>query len=48
MPKKSSKIFDIVIVMGGLGLTSYGTWMAWHPGGFIVSGVTLLAIGLFA
>lgn len=28
--------------IGGLGLVSYGTWLAYHPAGFIVAGAGLL------
>jgi hypothetical protein len=27
----------------GVGLVSYGAWLAWAPAGFIVAGVLLLA-----
>lgn len=29
--------------LGGLALISYGAWLAYHPAGFIVAGVGLLA-----
>jgi len=46
LPKKG--LIELAVVIAGLGLASYGTWLAWAPGGFIVPGAALVAIGLFA
>lgn len=29
--------------LAGLGLVSYGAWLAWRPAGFLVAGVLVLA-----
>ncbi|MQT03169.1 hypothetical protein FF041_24155 [Streptomyces jumonjinensis] len=29
--------------LAGLGLVSYGAWLAWRPAGFLTAGVLLLA-----
>lgn len=29
--------------LAGLGLVSYGAWLAWHPAGYLTAGVLLLA-----
>jgi hypothetical protein len=34
---------DCFVAVGGLGLLSYGSWLAWRPAGFIVPGALLVA-----
>jgi hypothetical protein len=34
------------IILLGIGLCSFGCWMAWRPGGFICLGIALAALGL--
>lgn len=29
--------------LAGLGLVSYGAWLAWQPAGFVMAGVLILA-----
>lgn len=35
------------MVIAGAGSLDYGLWLAWHPLGFIVGGLTLAAAGVF-
>jgi hypothetical protein len=35
---------DALMVSGGA-MLSYGVWMAWEPGGFMVGGLLILAVG---
>jgi hypothetical protein len=30
--------------LAGLGLLAFGCWLAWHPAGFIVAGLSLIVI----
>lgn len=32
--------------LSGIGLVSYGAWLAWHPAGFMVAGTLLIAVAL--
>jgi hypothetical protein len=36
-------LFRALPGIGGLALVSYGAWLAYHPAGFVVAGVVLLA-----
>lgn len=48
-PKRSWLLHlrDDVAMVSGLGLLTYGAWLAWSPAGFIVPGVLLLVAGVF-
>ena len=35
-------------ILGGVGLLSYGAWLAYAPAGFLVAGALLLGLGLKA
>lgn len=39
-------VFADVLVLVGAGLITYGTWLIFPPGGFLVLGVMTLALGL--
>ena len=39
-------LFDLFGLIG-VGLFSYGAWLAWQPAGFIVGGALLMAAALF-
>ncbi len=36
---------DVVLLLGFLGM-AYGFWLAWHPLGFILGGIALIAFAL--
>lgn len=40
------KLRNDVALLGGLGLVSYGAWLAWAPAGFMVPGALLIALGV--
>jgi hypothetical protein len=33
-------------VLTGIGVSSFGFWLAWHPLGFIVGGLMISAVGI--
>lgn len=45
---KRHGFIELLLVLVGLGLTSYGAWLLCPPAGFIVPGSILLMVGLFA
>lgn len=39
----AAALFKFGPTVAGVGLTSYGAWLAWRPAGFLVAGALILA-----
>lgn len=35
-------IAEVLMLLAGAGLVSYGAWLAWHPAGFLLGGLQLI------
>jgi hypothetical protein len=45
-PQRVVAALQASFILGGLGLLSYGSWLAYRPAGFIVPGALILAGGV--
>jgi hypothetical protein len=45
---KLAELVRIVAELAGLGSLAYGSWLAWHPAGFIVPGALVVALSIVA
>lgn len=40
-------LLPVLLVLAGLGLISYGVWLAWPPAGFIAGGLSCLGVEMW-